>query len=134
MTCSSSKTPASQTIKSLPLGNSGLASGLGRPQKCFNLCDGPGVENVFLPQPTFSREPHTEAEVVESHGGMGVGVDRAEHSFVAGALPPAPVHVETHRVAIQLDDGAGLRRAVDDHGVVHRIRLALEQEPTGDVA
>ena len=71
---------------------------------------------------------------MEAGGGVGVGVDRAEDALVAGALPPAPVHVEAHRAAVELDDGAGLGGAVDDRGVIDQVRLALEQQAAGDVA
>lgn len=65
---------------------------------------------------------------------MGVGVDGAEDAFVAGAFPPAPVHVEALRAAVEFDDGAGLGGAVDDHGVVDGVGFALEEQPAGDVA
>lgn len=103
-------------------------------QECGHGLERAGVENILFAEPAFSREADAESEVVQALRGVGIGVDRAEHALVPCPFPPAPVHVQSHRAAIEFDDRSRLCRAVDDHRVIHRIRLALEKQAAGEMA
>ena len=65
---------------------------------------------------------------------VGVGVDDAFHSLSLGVLPQAPVEVETVRVGVELEPGAGRGAGVDDGVLVDGIGFAAEQQPAGEVA
>ena len=49
-------------------------------------------------------------------------------------MPPAPIHIESPWVAVEFDDSAGFSGTIDDFFDVHLIGVALEKEPSGEVA
>ena len=65
---------------------------------------------------------------------MGVRIDAALHAFLAGKLPPAPVHVETPAAGVEFDDGAGFRSGIEDGGHIDGIRGPLQQQAAGEMA
>ena len=78
--------------------------------------------------------PMPNQRYCKSRGVMRVGIDRALHAFLLGQRPPAPVHVEPARIAVQLDDRAGLGGGLDDRGDIDGIAFARKQQPPGEMA
>jgi hypothetical protein len=85
-------------------------------------------------QPAFARDAGAEAQESRVLVAVGVAVDDAFDALVLGVMPEPPVHVETQRVGVQLDPGAGRGAGVDDGGLVDFVRLALQQQAAGQVA
>ena len=96
--------------------------------------EGAGVDDVLGAEPALAGEGDAEIEEAEMLGLMGIGIDAAEDAEIPSLVPPAPIEVEPPRVAVELDPGAGLSGDLEYLRHIHRIGLALEEEPTGGMA
>lgn len=108
---------------------------------CFGGCEplldfgeGAGIEDILAAEPAFAGEADAEGEVLELGAGMGIGIDGSEDAFIAGSVPPSPIHVESAGVGVEFDDGAGLGGAIDDFFDIEGVGVALEEESTGEVS
>ena len=65
---------------------------------------------------------------------MGVGVDRAENSEIAGFVPPAPIEVEPPWVGVEFDPSASGGGGLKDFRDVEGVGFPFEEEAAGSVA
>lgn len=93
-----------------------------------------GVDDVLGAEPAFAGEGDAEIEKAEMGGFVGIGVNAAKDSEIAGLVPPAPVEVEAPGVGVEFDPSAVGGRGRKNFRKVDGVGLALEQEAAGGVA
>jgi hypothetical protein len=64
----------------------------------FELVQREGVDDVFGFEPAFAGDAGAEAQELGLINAVGVAIDDAFDTFVAGVMPKAPIHVQSHRV------------------------------------
>jgi hypothetical protein len=95
---------------------------------------GPGIDDILGPKPTFAGESDAKIEVAKVGSFMGVGVDRAENSEIAGFVPPAPIEVEPPWISVELDPSACGGGGSEDFRDVEGVGFSFEEEAAGGVA
>ena len=95
---------------------------------------GPGIDDILGAKPAFAGESDAKIEVAKVRSFMGVGVDRAENSEIAGFVPPAPIEVEPPWVGVELDPSASGGGGLEDFRDVEGVGFPFEEEAAGSVA
>ena len=99
----------------------------------LDLAEVPGVDDVFATQPPLAGESDSVGEELQLLGGVGIRVDGGENVTITGAVPPTPIHVESPRIAVELNHGAGFGRTIDDFFDVEGVGIAAKKKAAGEV-
>ncbi len=105
-----------------------------RPQHFLHLSQRQAVDHILPREPAFAGGFDAIDHRLQSVRAVGIGVDAAFHAFRFRELPPAPVHVQTPRAGVELDDGAGFRGGIDHGSHVHIVSRALQQQPSREMS
>ena len=95
---------------------------------------GPGIDDILGPKPAFAGESDAKIEVAKVRSFMGVGVDRAENSEIAGFVPPAPIEVESPWVSVEFDPSAISGGGLEDFWDIEGVGFPFEEEAASSVA
>jgi len=96
--------------------------------------EGPSIDDILGPKPTFAGESDAKIKVAKVRSFMGVGVDRAENSEIAGLVPPAPIEVESPWVGIEFDPSACGGGGLEDFRDIEGVGFPFEQEAASSMA
>ena len=96
--------------------------------------EGPGIDDILGAKPAFAGESDAKIEVAKVRSFMGVGVDRAENSEIAGLVPPAPIEVEPPWISVELDPSACGGGGLEDFRNIESVGFPFEEEAAGGVA
>src|SRR5690554_2646432 len=97
------------------------------------LLDTQGVENSLGRKPGASGLLHSEGEIFETGGGVGVGAEHEHRALAMGLLCELGVEIEATAAPIELQRNAEFHAGFD-HGVeVVAVAIAPAQDAAGGV-
>ena len=96
--------------------------------------EGPGIDDILGAKPALAGKSDAKIEVAKVRSFMGVGVDRAENSEIAGFVPPAPIEVESPWVGVEFDPSASSGGGLEDFRDIEGVGFPFEEEAASSVA
>ena len=105
-----------------------------RLEKCAKGGEGPGIDDILGAKPAFAGKSDAKIEVAKVRSFMGVGVDRAENSEIAGLVPPAPIEVEPPWIGVEFDPSACGGGGLEDFWDIEGVGFPFEEEAASSVA